>query len=288
MAKNLERRAGGRARVRSLLAGLILAIGAGAIALSAPPAHAVESAVPNALTSDLRAAISDSVSAALERFYVFPDAAKRMAARLDSSRKAGAFETLSAPEAFATALTRELRRAQDDAHLRITFDPEEAARAVNPSEERRVDISRERKANFHLEQARILPGNVGYLEFTQFADTIAEERIASAPDSQAVRARTFALNQARADAGLVVLSALELSEFAGRFEEYAFAVRDARLYSRNRSRNEKLDRLAPITSTLFSIDRESQVEFLRDGAGVVSSIRIYWNDGWVDTIARSE
>ncbi len=50
----------------------------------------------------------------------------------------------------------------------------------------------------------------------------------------------------------------------------------------------KLDRLAPITSTFFSIDRESQVEFLRDGTGVVSSIRIYWNDGWVDTIARSE
>lgn len=65
-------------------------------------------------------------------------------------------------------------------------------------------------------------------------------------------------------------------------------MRENRLYSENSSRNGKIDKLKAITPTLFQIDRESQVEFVRDATGAVGSVRIFWNDGWVDTITRSK
>ena len=96
------------------------------------------------------------------------------------------------------------------------------------------------------------------------------------------------INEARAEGLDVDVPLSALREFAGRFDEYNFSVRENRLYSENSSRNGKTDKLKAITPTLFQIDRESQVEFLRDASGAVTKIRIFWNDGWIDTIARAK
>jgi peptidase S41-like protein len=118
-------------------------------------------------------------------------------------------------------------------------------------------------------------------------ERILLERRAAAKDSGAMRAADFALNAARAAEHLVNLPVRTLARYAGTFEEYTFFVRDGRLYTRNRNRNGRTDRLATISPTLFQIDRESQVEFVPDASGKVAAIRLLWNDGWVDRIGRT-
>ena len=434
-------------------------VGVAAFALVAAASGAeAQRQPPPPVTAAVRSAVVDSVRRALATYYVFPDTAVLMAKHLDTRRRARAFDTLSNPNAFAAMISRELRRVRRDPHLRISYDPQEAARAVDTTRREGRDLlQRDRKRNFHFHQARILPGNIGYLDFTLFADTSAEarrtvraamtfvsnadaliidlrenrggsiamaneilgyfvrdsahwtdtynrltdkwtgnwtvnrpeitggvhlgmpvtviigpftysaaeaiaytlqqsrnarvvgepsaggahvtrrvalgngfvayipyirgvsvvtrtnwegtgvipdvradgpvallraqeavlnERLAATSDTAARRAIHWALNEARAAAlELDVLPAV-IGAYAGKFEEYTFTVRDGRLYSENSSRNGKTDRMRAITPALFQVDRESQVEFLRDTTGAVSSIRVLWNDGWVDTIER--
>jgi len=427
--------------------------------LAGSPAYAQRQ--PQAIiTAEVRRAVLDSVRSAILSYYVFPDTAKAMAVYLEDRRKAGTFDTLTNPNALASAITRDLRHAHVDAHLRIAYDPQEAARAADTThQERRDTQARDRKENFYFLEARILPGNIGYIQFWQFADTSAEarktvraamqfvantdaliidvrdnrggsgamsgeignyfvnhrvhwsdtynrltdkwtenwtenrpeitggiylgmpltvltsnwtfsaaealayglkygrnarivgqqtaggahvlrrvglgngfvgfipyirgvnvftktdwegtgvmpdvsvdpphallraqeailsERIAATKDSTAKRAIEWAINEARAEGLDVDVPVSTLREFAGRFDEYNFSVRENRLYGENSSRNGKTDKLKAITPTLFQIDRESQVEFVREASGAVSNIRILWNDGWVDTIARAK
>jgi hypothetical protein len=119
-------------------------------------------------------------------------------------------------------------------------------------------------------------------------EAILADRMKSATDSQSIRAIVWAVNASRAASLEAEVSATDLFNFTGRFEEYTFSVKGNHLYSENRSRNGKMDRMLAITPTLFQIDHESQVEFLRDTKGSVSSVHILWNDGWIDTIARSQ
>lgn len=427
--------------------------------LVCPPAYA-QRQQPLPVSREVRRAVLDSVRQAMLTYYVFPDTATSMAAYLVGRRNAGAFDTVTNPNALAGAITRELRRAHNDPHLRVVYDPQEAARAVDTTHrEARDALARDRKQNFYFREARILPGNIGYLEFRQFADTsedarktvqaamrfvantealiidlrdnrggsdamageiagyfvkhrvhwgdtynrlmdkwtegwtenrpaitggiylgmpitvltsswtfsaaegmayglkygrnarivgqptaggahvlrrvalgngfvgfipymrsanvvtktdwegtgvapdiladpphamlraqeaILAERMAAAKDTMARRASAWAINEARAQALDVDVPLTTLRDFAGRFEEYTFSVRENRLYSENSSRNGKTDKLKAITPALFQIDWESQVEFVRDATGLVASVRIFWNDGWVDIIARAK
>ena len=119
-------------------------------------------------------------------------------------------------------------------------------------------------------------------------EAILGDRMALAKDSSAQRPISWAVNAARADASDVDMAPSVLRGYTGQFEEYVFSLRDNRLHSENRSRNGKMDKLKPITRALFQIDRESQVEFVGDPSGIITSVRIHWNDGWVDTIRKTK
>src|SRR4029079_13911189 len=86
---------------------------------------------PPPLTREIARRVAESVRAAVLAVYVFPDTAKTMAADLERRIRAGVYDTIAKRPELAAALTRDLRRAHQDAHLRIGYDPEEAARAAD-------------------------------------------------------------------------------------------------------------------------------------------------------------
>ena len=71
----------------------------------------------------LRAKIVNSVSAALNENYVFPDMAKKMEASLRQKLKAGAYDKIANSAELAEALTRDLQAVSKDKHLGIHYAP---------------------------------------------------------------------------------------------------------------------------------------------------------------------
>ena len=172
--------------------------------LSRPPARAADAAPPP-LDQQARAEIVDGVCTELERTYVEADTAKLIAAVLRRQLKSGAYDRLDDRNAFAEAVTKDLRRLNGDLHLSlrpagqgspaggmrrvvVSGGPAPAGGAPaapgGPVVVRRVaggpggpggpgdrpipGMPDAREHNFGLERAEILPGNIGYLEVTGF------------------------------------------------------------------------------------------------------------------------
>src|SRR5215210_2587375 len=74
-----------------------------------------------------RTAIIDTVVHTISQLYVLPDKAQMMNTALRRAQKAGIFDTISDPNILASAITRTVRSAHRDTHLRIAYDPQEAA-----------------------------------------------------------------------------------------------------------------------------------------------------------------
>ena len=104
--------------------------------------------------------------------YVFPDVAKKTATHLNKQLKAGNFDEYETVEAFGEALTESVQSINKDKHMRIR--PVPPYRAKNDSPESRIaerlhQIQRSRENVAGFKEAKILEGNVGYLDLRGFA-----------------------------------------------------------------------------------------------------------------------
>lgn len=116
----------------------------------------------------------DSLIRGLEENYVFPQMAKEVGQHLRQKQKAGAFNGLTEPVAFADRLTEEIQFITNDKHLRVRFDPEGAARMRASAEEEEDDgpnpewIKHMARDNYGFQEVKILEGNIGYLDLRGF------------------------------------------------------------------------------------------------------------------------
>jgi hypothetical protein len=109
----------------------------------------------------------------LERSYVSAETARTMTETLRAREKAGAYDAVTSADAFARALTDDLRAVSHDKHLRVSYShapvpPDREGFDPPPASPEAAAFRR--SVNFGFEKLERLPGNIGYLELRGFDD----------------------------------------------------------------------------------------------------------------------
>lgn len=125
-----------------------------------------------------RSAAVNVLADRLTRLYVFPEKAKVMAGALQVNLAKGAYDSIGRGPDFARRLTADLAALVHDGHLRVSysmavqpsFEGDEGGR---PSEEQ---VARARAGHFGFVNVKVLPGNVGLLQFNGFMAPEGEVR----------------------------------------------------------------------------------------------------------------
>jgi hypothetical protein len=137
----------------------------------APAAAQSASRQDSQIDAAVRREVVESLAANLEHKYVFPEIGNQMAADLRARFERGEYEQLTDGQAFARALTDNMRVIGHDRHLNVRYSEEALPPAFDdhPSKEeqaRRADFMR--RINYGFERVERLRGNVGYLKLRGF------------------------------------------------------------------------------------------------------------------------
>jgi retinol-binding protein 3 len=130
------------------------------------------------LTIKSKTEIVNNISQTLLDNYVFPDTAIKMSNCILKKLKQGAYDKITDPVAFSTALNSDLYSVYHDGHMLVQFDPKElepepADISTNDQNREEDPFKKIKQANFGLKKVEILNGNIGYLRLDHFwADSI--------------------------------------------------------------------------------------------------------------------
>jgi hypothetical protein len=133
--------------------------------LSLAPAGANSTQI--ALDEAERTRVIDGAAKRLGEFYLFPDVAKRVAAKLRTQQKHGEYRSITDGEIFAIRLTDDLVALSGDKHVAVDFftkvmPPEEPAPHPHP------DPRQLAARNCGFEKAEHYAANIGYLKLNAF------------------------------------------------------------------------------------------------------------------------
>lgn len=130
---------------------------------------------PTPLTALQRKAVVESLSQSLKTKYVFPEIAENVGKALLAKAAKGGYAAATTTQAFAEALSTDLREFGKDGHFRVRFDPEfknqeDDDKAPTQEEVAQAKQQAARRA-FGIAKVEQLPGNVGYLDVRGFGPT---------------------------------------------------------------------------------------------------------------------
>lgn len=138
---------------------------------------------PVPLTKKERRLVIKKLIPLLRERYVFPDKAIKIGNHLQRQMKKNGFKKYTEPVDFAKALTKEMHSVFEDRHLRVRVRPirQVPRQKRNPLLDGYLSYIRPYKDNFGFKNAKILAGNVGYLDFRYFGNAhLGKKVVASA------------------------------------------------------------------------------------------------------------
>ena len=132
-----------------------------------------------------RAKVIDGVLKRLNDSYVFPDVAKKMEQSIRERVEKKEYDEMTSAKEFASKLTQDLQAVSKDKHLRVRYShqpiPERGERREPTAEEKELRKRELTWMNHGFTKVERLRGNIGYLEFLNFADEeLGAETVAAA------------------------------------------------------------------------------------------------------------
>lgn len=131
---------------------------------------------PSPITAAQRKAVVETLAQELKARYVFPDVAEKVGQALTAKVGKGGYEGATTTQAFAEALSKDLREVGNDGHFRVRFDPtfkpgsDDEDKVPTKEEVAQARAFTARRA-FGVAKVEQLPGNVGYLDVRGFGPT---------------------------------------------------------------------------------------------------------------------
>ncbi len=130
-----------------------------------------------------RQSVVRGAAASLEKHYIDPVVAQKMADALEGHEKNGDDNAATDARAFAELLTRQMRDVSHDPHLEVLYSEAPFARrppAPTPQFHARYRKAME-QANCTFKPVKILPYDIGYLKFDSFPDpSLCQQTLAAA------------------------------------------------------------------------------------------------------------
>jgi len=120
----------------------------------------------------------DSVALRLKQHYIFPEEAQRLAAYVQSPATKQAYAALAAnPTLLVKHLRADLQTVHRDPHLFVAYNPALATSSQVSAQPTAAELAQAKKYckanNYLFKKAEVLPGNIGYLPFTDFVPDLA-------------------------------------------------------------------------------------------------------------------
>ncbi|MGZ5473429.1 MAG: S41 family peptidase [Thermoanaerobaculia bacterium] len=124
------------------------------------------------VTAAERSQVIEGSIAALNRYYVFSDGAKKMEQAVRARAAKGEYDGITSARAFAEKLQADLQEVSKDKHLGVRYSSEPVADRVFNQAPSAEDFERERafaeKLNYGFEKVERLQGNIGYVDIRGF------------------------------------------------------------------------------------------------------------------------
>ncbi|WP_449387100.1 S41 family peptidase [Chryseobacterium lineare] len=140
----------------------------------------------NSLQTKEKREIITSIKTHLAESYIDLDLSKKMITALDKNLKSNTYDKVINSTEFSKKLTEDLQSVSKDLHLKVRFEPERIAQEKRVvSEEKKLEAEKKMamqmtEINYGFTEAKILDGNIGYLNLRTFTDIKYAEETATA------------------------------------------------------------------------------------------------------------